>query len=57
MAIGDVADAWGVPLADVLAAFGLSSDTPPATELRELESERFSVPALRSWLTSRGPTP
>ena len=27
MAIGDVADAWSVPLPEVLAAFGLPADT------------------------------
>jgi hypothetical protein len=50
MAIGDVADAYAIPLAEILAAFGLPADTDPSTLLRDLESDRFTVPALRSWL-------
>jgi hypothetical protein len=50
MKIGDVADAYAIPLAEVLAAFGLPADTDPSTPLRELESDRFTVPALRAWL-------
>lgn len=51
--IGDVAAAWDLPLAEVLAAFDLPADTPAATQLRELESDTFSVPALREWLAAR----
>jgi hypothetical protein len=54
MAIGDVATAWNVPLPQVLAAFELPADTPPATALKELESDQFSVTALRDWLEVRG---
>jgi hypothetical protein len=50
MAVGEVADAWQVPLPDVLAAFDLPPDTAPGTALKDLESELFSVPALRDWL-------
>jgi hypothetical protein len=53
MAIGDVASAWSVPLPEVLAAFDLPADTPPATALKDLESEMFSVSALRDWLGAR----
>lgn len=53
MAIGDVAAAWDAPLPEILAAFGLPADTPPATALKDLESDRFSVPALRAWLGAR----
>jgi hypothetical protein len=53
MAIGDVASAWSVPLPEILAAFDLPADTPPATALRDLESDQFSVPALRDWLGAR----
>jgi hypothetical protein len=56
MAVGDVAAAWGVPLPELLAAFGLPADTAPSTALKDLESELFSVSALRDWLTARGPT-
>jgi hypothetical protein len=50
MAIGDVADAFSVPLPDVLATFSLPPDTPPSTALKDLESDSFSVAALRDWL-------
>ena len=53
MAVGDVASAWNVPLPEILAAFGLPADTPPATPLKDLESDLFSVPALRDWLAVR----
>lgn len=55
MAAGDVADAFNVPLAELLAAFELPADTEPSTPLKELESETFGVPALRDWLAARAP--
>lgn len=54
MALGDVATAWSVPLPEILAAFELPADTPPATALKDLESDLFSVTALRDWLEARG---
>lgn len=54
MAIGDVATAAGVDLPEILAAFALAADTPPGTALKDLESEVFSVSALRAWLAERG---
>ncbi len=54
MAIGDVAAAWNVPLPEILAAFALPADTPSATALKDLESDVFSVSALRAWLATRG---
>lgn len=51
--IGDVAAAWDIPLTEVLAAFDLPADTPAASQLRELESDTFSVAALREWLAAR----
>ena len=60
MAIGDVAAAAGVDLPEMLAAFDLPADTPPETPLKELESDAFSVSALRAWLADEtdraGPT-
>ena len=50
MAIGDVAEAFAVPLADILVAFELPADTAPSTPLKELESDAFSVAGLRVWL-------
>ena len=57
MAIGDVASAWTVPLPEILAAFGLPAGTPPATALKDLESDLFSVSALRDWLAAGESTP
>jgi hypothetical protein len=54
MAIGAVASAWNVPLPEILAAFELPADSPPATALKDLESDLFSVTALRDWLAARG---
>ena len=53
MAVGDVATAWDVPLPELLAAFALPADTPPTTSLKDLESDLFSVTALRDWLDTR----
>lgn len=50
MKVGDVATAFNVPLADILAAFELPADTPPDTALKDLESDLFSVTALRDWI-------
>jgi hypothetical protein len=55
MAIGDVAEAWDIPLAETLAAFDLPAGTAPSTALKDLESDRFSVSALREWLAARAP--
>ena len=58
MAMGDVATAWSVPLPEMLAAFDLPADTAPSTALKDLESDLFSVSALRDWLAARdGATP
>ena len=53
MAIGDVADAWSVPLPELLAAFELPADTAASTPLKDLESDLFSVQGLRDWLAAR----
>lgn len=53
MTLEQVADANAIPLAEILVAFDLPPDTNPSTALRDLESERFSVPALRAWLAER----
>jgi hypothetical protein len=55
MAVGDVADAFGVPLADILEAFDLPADTAPSTALKDLESDTFEVLALREWLAAQTP--
>jgi hypothetical protein len=53
MAIGDVATAWSVPLPELLTAFALPADIAPSTALKDLESDLFSVTALRDWLENR----
>ena len=50
MAVGDVADAFAVPLPDLLSAFALDPGTPPGTPVKALESDLFSVLALRDWI-------
>ena len=55
MAVGDIAEAWAIPLAEMLAAFELPADTAPSTALKDLESDLFSVSALRDWLAARAP--
>lgn len=54
MTVGEVADTFGVPLDDLLAAFDLPPATDPATALKDLESDVFSVRALRDWLAAEG---
>jgi hypothetical protein len=56
MAIGDVAEAWAVPLPELLAAFALPADTAPTTPLKDLESDVFSVMELREWIAAREAT-
>jgi len=42
-----------VPVADILSAFDLPADTPASTALKDLESENFDIPTLRTWLQER----
>lgn len=53
MTLAQVSEANLVPLPEILEAFGLPADTDPATALRDLESESFSVAAFRAWLAER----
>ena len=53
MTLGDVAKAYGVPLAAIVAEFELPADTPGTTPLKNLESSQFSVTALREWIKGR----
>ncbi len=53
MTVGSVADAFGLPLPDLLAAFALDPATPPTTAVKDLESDLFSVTALRDWIDVR----
>jgi hypothetical protein len=53
MKLGDVATAYNVPLPELLAAFNLPPDTSPDKQLKELESDNFSLTKLREWLSQR----
>jgi hypothetical protein len=53
MTLEQVADANAIPIEEILVAFDLPAATDPSTALRDLESERFSVAALRAWLAER----
>lgn len=53
MTLAQVAEANAIPVAVILAVFDLPAATDPASEIRDLESESFSVAALRAWLAER----
>lgn len=53
MTLDDVAKAYNVPVAEILAAFDLPADTPGTAQIKSLESETFSTANLRTWLKAR----
>lgn len=53
MTLAEVAEANAVDVAEIVAAFGLPPTIDPGTRLSELESDSFSVEALRTWLAAR----
>lgn len=53
MTLNDVAKAYNVPVAEILAAFDLPADTPSTAQIKSLESETFSTLNLRTWLKAR----
>ncbi len=53
MTLADVTEAYNVPLADIITEFELPVDTPETEQLKNLESEKFSVTNLRTWLSAR----
>ncbi len=53
MKLSEVSDAYKVTVADIVAAFELPADTPPSAQLKDLESDTFSVTKLRAWLAER----
>jgi hypothetical protein len=55
MTLEQVSTAFNVPVPEILAAFSLPADTAPSTALKDLESDTFDIPALRTWLESRAP--
>ena len=56
MTLEQVSTTFGVPVAEILAAFDLPADTPAGTALKDLESDIFDIPALRTWLQERQPS-
>lgn len=55
MTLADVTKAYNVPLADIIAQFEMPADTSETEQLKNLESEKFSVTNLRAWLEARQP--
>ncbi|MGE5602181.1 MAG: hypothetical protein ACM30E_03970 [Nitrososphaerales archaeon] len=53
MTLADITKAYNVPLADIIAEFELPAQTPETAQLKSLESEKFSVTNLRTWLADR----
>ena len=57
MTLEQVSTAFGIPVADILSAFDLPSDTPASTPLKEMESETFDMLLLREWLAEKSQQP
>jgi hypothetical protein len=53
MTLDDVATAYGIPAAEILAAFDLPAETPGDAQIKSLESDTFSPANLRTWLATR----
>ena len=57
MTLEQVSTTFNVPVADILSAFNLPADTPASTALKDLESDTFDIPGLRTWLQERQSKP
>jgi hypothetical protein len=55
MTVAEVASAYEVPVTELYARFGVPANTPPTTQLKDLEpvAPGFNVTALRDWLRAR----
>jgi hypothetical protein len=53
MTLGEVAKAYNAPISEIAAAFDLPADVSPDKAIKDLESARFSVTNLRTWLSQR----
>ena len=53
MTLEQVATTFNAPVAEIISAFNLPADTPASTALKDLESDTFDIPALRTWLQNR----
>ena len=56
MTLEDISIAYNVPVDEILSAFNLPTDTPASTAVKALESDTFSVSALRTWLEEHSQT-
>ena len=57
MTLEQVSATFRVPASEILSAFNLPADTPTSMPLKDLESDQFSIPALRRWLEARRTVP
>jgi hypothetical protein len=53
MTLKQVSTTFNIPVAEILSAFDLPADTPGTTALKDLESDTFDIPSLRTWLQER----
>jgi hypothetical protein len=50
MSLEQVSTTFGIPVEEFLEAFNLPTDTPHSTALKDLESDSFDIPSLRTWM-------
>jgi hypothetical protein len=55
MTLEQVSATFKIPVSDILAAFNLPTNTPANTALKDLESDGFDIPSLRTWLQEHPP--
>lgn len=53
MTLGDVAQAYNVPVEEIVKQFGLPASTGAETQIKSLEGGTFTTTALRTWLAER----
>ncbi len=57
MTLEQISTTFNVPVADILTAFNLPTDTPSSIAIKDLESDTFDTTALRTWLAQRQSQP
>ena len=57
MTLEQMSTTFNIPVPEILSAFDLPADTPALTALKDLESETFDIPTLRTWLAERNAMP
>jgi hypothetical protein len=53
MTLDQVSTNFKIPVTEILSALNLPADTPGTTALKNLESDTFDIPSLRTWLQKR----